>query len=602
MSMTRLKAFRMSPVLIGWALVGLSCDPDTGIITDTIVLDSVPVSNIRIRSFYLPMSDGVKIAVDVMLPEPSRTDERMPAIVEMTRGWRAEMNGDLSQRIIAAVARRYAYVILDERGTGASYGTWPYPWSARALADYEEVVDWIVQQYWSNGRVGATGDVSAQLLAARGHPAVRAAVSTFSDYDLYTDILFPGGIFSEGAISVWSAFAQSLDQNEYPGEPNRHVKRVDEDRNGAMLAEAVAEHAANGDIYDALRQVTYRDEVSPLGITLDELSVHSTSGELEATNAAIYSWASWMDHATAHAAISRFRTLDNPQEVTIGAWPNGGWENADPFAEEGTAPSPVVDTQWWEVLNYMDRYLKGDGSDGSDKILYYYTMGAEEWKSTTVWPVPGTTIEPWYLDAGNLLTPAASTGSSGSDLYTVDFTATSGETTRWHTAVSGAVRYPDRAGEDQKLLTYTSAPLEEDLEITGYPVVTLYVRSTHADGTFFAYLEDVDESGRVTYLTEGQLRALHRRVSPQVPPYEVSIPYHSFEVEDAAPMTPGAVTELTFGMHPTSVVLRAGHRIRVAIAGADNGLFPRIPESGTPVITVERNAVYASMIELPVVR
>ena len=53
---------------------------------------------------------------------------------------------------------------------------------------------------------------------------------------------------------------------------------------------------------------------------------------------------------------------------------------------------------------------------------------------------------------------------------------------------------------------------------------------------------------------------------------------------------------------PTSVVIRAGHRIRVAIAGHDNGLFARIPESGDPVITVETNNVYSSCIELPVVR
>jgi putative CocE/NonD family hydrolase len=602
MTMPRLKVVRMLPVLIAWALAGLSCDPETGIITDVIVSDSVPVTQIRTQSFYLPMSDGVRIAVDVMLPRPSRTDDRMPAIVEMTRGWRAEMGGELSQAIIDAVVRRYAYVILDERGTGASYGTWPHPWSARALADFEEVVDWILEQYWSNGRVGATGDLSAQLLAARGHPAVRAAVSTFSEYDLYTDILFPGGIFSEGTISVWSAFAQSLDQNEFPGEPNRHVKRVDEDRNGAMLAEAVAEHAANGDIYDALRQVTYRDEMSSLGVTADDLSVHSRRDALEASNTAIYSWASWMDHATAHAAITRFRTLDNPQEVAIGAWPNGGWGNADPLGEDSVPPSPILNTQWREVLNYMDRYLKPEGAGGSDKILYYYTMGAGEWKSTAVWPVQGTTVEPWYLDAGNLLAPAAPTASDGSDLYTVDFTATTGDSTRWHTAVAGAVRYPERAGEDQKLLTYTSAPLEEDLEITGYPVVTLYVRSTHADGAFFAYLEDVDASGRVTYLTEGQLRALHRSISPENPPYELLLPYHSFEAKDGEPMTPGAVAELTFGMYPTSVLLRAGHRIRVAIAGADAGLFARVPESGDPVITVERNAVYASKIELPIVR
>jgi len=57
------------------------------------------------------------------------------------------------------------------------------------------------------------------------------------------------------------------------------------------------------------------------------------------------------------------------------------------------------------------------------------------------------------------------------------------------------VVYPDRAEEDRRLLTYTSKPLEEDTEITGHPVVTLYVTSTATDGAFFVYLEDVDEAG-----------------------------------------------------------------------------------------------------------
>jgi putative CocE/NonD family hydrolase len=161
--------------------------------------------------------------------------------------------------------------------------------------------------------------------------------------------------------------------------------------------------------------------------------------------------------------------------------------------------------------------------------------------------------------------------------------------------------YGDRRNEDQKLLTYTSAPLEDDLEITGYPVVTLHVASTHADGAFYVYLEDVDPSGYVRYVTEGQLRALHRKVSNETPPYVLLIPYHTFKRVDAEPMVPGETTEITFGILPTSVLIRAGHRIRVAIAGHDADLFERYPAIGDPVITVERNSVYPSKIDLPVI-
>jgi hypothetical protein len=116
------------------------------------------------------------------------------------------------------------------------------------------------------------------------------------------------------------------------------------------------------------------------------------------------------------------------------------------------------------------------------------------------------------------------------------------------------------------------------------------------------YLEDVDEKGRVTYVTDGLLRALHRKVSTEVAPYRWQVPYHSFKQADEMPLVPGEVTELAFGLLPTSVLVKRGHRLRVALAGHGNGTFVRIPAEGTPVLTVERNALRASCIDLPVVQ
>jgi putative CocE/NonD family hydrolase len=308
-----------------------------------------------------------------------------------------------------------------------------------------------------------------------------------------------------------------------------------------------------------------------------------------------------MDHGSAHAVITKFNTLSNPQHSVIGAWNHGGWGHASPY-DPSTIPQPEEWMQWQETLKFLDAYLLEDGTGVTSKVLYYYTMGAEEWRATETWPVQGMTPERWYFRSDSILSPAAPTAPNGHDTYAIDFTATTGETTRWHTALDGPALYADRRAEDRKLLTYTSEPLSEDLEITGYPIVTLLISSTHTDGAFFVYLEDVDENGRVTYVTEGQLRALHRGVSDATPPYQMSIPYHSFEESDGELMTPGEITEITFGLHPTSVIIRAGHRIRVAIAGHDAALFARIPDMGDAVINVERNAIHSSMIELPIVR
>src|SRR5439155_3533353 len=115
-------------------------------------------------------------------------------------------------------------------------------------------------------------------------------------------------------------------------------------------------------------------------------------------------------------------------------------------------------------------------------------------------------------------------------------------------------------------------------------------------------LEEVSPDGRVTYLTEGELRALHRKVSADPPPYVQFGPYHSFRRADGQPAQPGEVLEMAFALHPTSVVVRSGHRLRVALAGADADTFARVPDKGAPVLEIQRNAAFGSHIDIPVMR
>jgi putative CocE/NonD family hydrolase len=163
------------------------------------------------------------------------------------------------------------------------------------------------------------------------------------------------------------------------------------------------------------------------------------------------------------------------------------------------------------------------------------------------------------------------------------------------------VQYGDRREEDEKLLVYTSEPLDNDLEVTGSPTIHLYLSSDHEDGAFHVYLEDVGPEGRVTYLTEGLLRAIHRKEKdPAEAPFVPLGIYRTFRKEDAAPLVPGKVTEIGLTLLPISTVFRQGHSIRVAIAGHDMAMKDRCPADGVPEITLERNADYPSRISLPV--
>jgi putative CocE/NonD family hydrolase len=150
------------------------------------------------------------------------------------------------------------------------------------------------------------------------------------------------------------------------------------------------------------------------------------------------------------------------------------------------------------------------------------------------------------------------------------------------------VVYVDRRTADRRLLTYMSEPLVEDMEITGQPVVMLHITSTHTDGAFVVNFEEVAPDDYVRYLTGGQLRAIHRKISADEPPYRVLGPYHSLKRKDGSPLVAGEVAEITFELMPVSVVVRAGHRLRVAIAGCGRGYFPTDPGKDVPTVFAVR--------------
>jgi uncharacterized protein len=563
---------------------------------------------------YVSMPDGVRIAIDIWLP--AKRTGRIPTLVRSTRYWRAIGLSDPSltdanaEEAGAVTAASYALVLVDVRGSGASFGTWPHPWSRTEVGDLGRVVDWIVRQPWSNGRVGSYGisyeGNTAELLGSTGRNAVRAVAPRFDDYEPYAGIAYPGGIFTDRFVRTWNDANQLLDVNDARGlgfpSTVTGVKPVDGPRGRALLREAVSQHGRNGDTYQLGKRVVYRDD--PFGSSrIAQWSPSTYVGRLGRSGVAVQAWASWLDAGTADGALSRYVSARNPQSVLIGAWSHGAGYDSDPFKPQATPVEPDQLAQFRSMLGFFDRYLKRSGASGPSRQIRYYTLGAGDWHTTTVWPPRGIARQSWYLGPNNVLIPEKSQATTGADRYRVDFTATTGTRNRWHTQAGGAdVVYGNRADEDRKLLTYTSTPLPANLEVTGHPVVTLRVQSTAADGAFFVYLEDVAPDGRVTYVTEGQLRALHRKVSKRRPPYRVFGPYHSFERADGKQLVPGQTAELRFALLPTSALLKKGHRIRVAIAGADSDTFAQIPARGNPVVTVLRSARDPSRIELPVRR
>jgi putative CocE/NonD family hydrolase len=584
------------------------------------------------QSLYLEMRDGVKIAVDVWLPADLEPGQKLPAILRSTRYWRSYQPGPMAPifRVLGPILGQdmdaegkdwtgtgYALVTVDARGSGASFGQRPIEYSDDEIADLGEVVAWIVAQPWSNGRVGAYGvsydGNTAELLTALHHPAVKAVAPQYDDFDTQFHLLTPGGVFNQGFMQEWGRFTRGLDANdvctletaaqtdcEQLQSVIAGVRRVDDDADGAQLAAALAERD-NADVIQVMQAIEYRDDRwGATGKTISDISPCGQRTAIESSGVPMYVWVSWLDNASVEGALARYRTFGNPQTLVIGPWSHSGNYHADPFLPPDTPTDPSQKEQFQMLIAFFDAFLKDGAAAEPEWNITYYTLGEGEWKTTEAWPPAGLELQRWYLGQDGSLTPDSPTGQTDADEYPVDWTATTGDATRWHTGLYKTdVVYPDRAEEDEKLLTYTSAPLETDVEITGNPIVTLYVASTENDGAFHVYLEDVAPDGRVTYVTEGILRAIHRRESEAEPPYESSGPYHSFERADAAPLVPGEVAEIRFNLYATSVLIKQGHRMRIAVAGHDASMFARYPAEGTPMLTVQRNSVYPSHVELP---
>jgi hypothetical protein len=581
-------------------------------------------------SFHLPMRDGVRLAVDLYLPRSLPSGERIPALLVQTRYWRSLdlnppfrwlMDADQLNRKTAGfkpffVERGYAMVLVDVRGTGASFGEWPYPWHPDAVQDGYDLVEWIIRQPWSNGRVGAYGvsylGVTAEFLCSLGHPAVRAVIPQFNQPDPYTDIALPGGVFNARFINDWGRFSCELDENRIPTELGRlarwmvrGVKPVDDDLGGSLLRQAIQAHATNTEVYNTAFSMEYRDCVHPsIQACVDDMAVARCLDQVEQSGAAIFGWGSWMDAGTADAALRRFATLKNARRVVIGAWEHGGQSNASPYLPATAPVSPSLPAQWAEMLQFFDAYLK-DTENGvrEENLVHYYTLGKEAWQRSPVWPPPGVQPQRWHLAGGGRLLPESPDSTEGQDIYPVDFAASTGDRNRWW-ELSGAlhqtVEYRHRDLAARHLQVYLTPPLEHDLEIAGSVHLNIYLSSNEPDGILIAYLEDVDPSGKTIYLAEGELRLIHRRLELTPGPYRQFLPVHSYRQADAFPMPPGEVVPVVFGMLPVSAFVRRGHCLRLGFAGHDQGTFLRLPAEGQPVYAFQRNRTYPSFIEIPI--
>ena len=347
----------------------------------------------------------------------------------------------------------------------------------------------------------------------------------------------------------------------------------------SLLIEALQDHQTNWNPHKEALGITFRDDAPPSHMTssIDRLSPLHYAKEIMESGAAIYSYSGWFDGGYPLAAIRRHLAYNHQSnKLILGPWDHGGKRNISPFNQ-----GPSAFDHQGELLKFFDFFLKGlDTGIADEPPIHYFTMGEERWKTAPTWPPPAT-LTSYFLGPDNRLLQKGPVAMAGSDRYQVDPSAGTGNQSRWDTLVGKSLTdpYPDRMTQDLKLLSYTSHPLTKDVEVTGHPILTLFLSSTTSDATVFAYLEDVDTQGRVAYVTEGELRALHRKLSDTEVEHLNGLPHRTYKRRDALPLKPGEIAKMVFDFLPTSYQFKKGHRIRLALAGTDKDHFASDPGS-----------------------
>jgi len=563
------------------------------------------------QSYYLPMRDGVRLAVSIWFPGGRAPETPAPVVLIQTRYGRAGVfkYGE-DGRYQNLREQGYVVAIVDTRGSTSSFGDRLVEIGPEEVRDMDDLIRHFRSRPWSNGQVFATG-VSYMAdtadFATSSRAGLTGAVIRQSDFDGYLNLFAPGGVANDFMMSIWGGDTVLRDAGRL-SDPNSPVdcrlraddcaqlwprlQPVDADHDYGLLRAAVsrARHWQPEDY----RAAEFRDDRGANGYTMQTSSPVSRLSGIRRQNTPVQYWASWMDAGTADGVLARFNSAPRtPMQVWITANSHTGQHGSDPFFPDDTQPTPSFDAQWASMTEFLGQVARGAQIE---RQIHYYVLGARSFRTTDVWPPRGVTSTPFYFEDNGALARAPSREIQARDRYEVDFNASTGEATRWTTQIGAPAAYGDR--RNSGLLSYTSAPFTQDMELVGQPAVRLFVSSETADPAFFVYLEDVAPDGRVTYLTEGLFRAIHRRERSRRLPHAQTAPAHSFARRDAEPMPVGEIQEVAFTTFPVAALLRVGHRLRVSIAGADVSAFRRYSEGRADAFEIERSAARPSNISV----
>lgn len=525
--------------------------------SDRAVVAADSPSEFDISDVMVPMSDGIELAATVYRPKENGP---FPVIVARTPYNKDGMKNE-AQRFCR---NGYAYVAQDLRGRFKSRGNhaiifhndgWNNP------HDGHDMLAWIAQQPWCNGKIGSTGGSAlgiTQNMAAPGAPAALKAqhvVVAFSD--MYHQGAYQGGAFRKGLLENWLIGTGMVEGNLKTFVAHPQYDEFWSELNPEKQAERVNAPAVFfGGWYDIFLQGTINSF----------MAIQSRGGP---------------------EAKGRCRLVIAP----IG---HGTMTELNYPDSAGRMPHCTDNLAWFDAI------LKGKNNGiANEKPVQYYVMGdptdkaapGNVWRSADSWPPPTVNTAYYLHPTGQVSTSIPTESESRSYQY---------DPAKPVPTIGGAELGANIGPRDQRsiearpdVLVFTSEVLEQPLEVTGRIGARLFVSSDCPDTDFTVKLTDVYPDGRSMLVTDGIRRARFRE---------------SFDREKL--LEPGQIVEIGVDLWSTSLVFNKGHRLRIAISSSNAPRFDPNPNTGhafradheqrVATNTVHFSKVHPSQIVLPI--
>ncbi len=535
-------------------ILGILVLMSIGVLAEAGVPPSAPTYDLHVVKTFIPMKDGVRLAVTLYMPDGHGAKQRFPALLEYLPYRKDDGTAFRDYGNHAYFAKRgFVGARVDIRGFGASGGTpTDREYSAQEQQDGDAIIAWLARQPWSNGKVGmfgiSWGGFNSIQMALRKPPALKAILAVEATEELFTeDVHDMDGVFH------FDEFELTMD--------------LDQGRSGApdfSLDESVIGPRMDSSPWSLNYLKHQRDDAfwrAPIVHPIEQLQVPA------------FLIGGYQDGY--RDSIPRMlEKVKAPLKAWIGPW-NHNFPNGSDYG-------PLY--EWRDqAVRWFDYWLKGrDTGVLQDPRLLVYIQHSHapdsqlkevpgEWRADE-WPPRGLAPTTFYLQPEHrLATQDRETGRD--DLRYVPSIGV--EAGFWWGEL-----LTDQRPIDAYSLVYDSDVLGDDVAILGRPRVTLQAAADAPLANWFVRLSDVAPDGQVTLVTGAGINGAQRNSTAHP--------------ED---LVPGKVYPLSIDLHLASWVFPKGHRIRIAVS---NALWPMLWPTPYPMTTsLMMGGSEASRVVLP---